>query len=68
MQDLNEHNNAKRTLVTMNESVKKAPAGVLCPQCKTEMIHVNKHVHLMSNPAQQRVECPKCSYSGLKVV
>lgn len=43
------------------------PNGIACPTCSEELVDVDASI-LTSYPAQKRVRCSKCSYSGLRIV
>lgn len=61
-----------KTLEEHNNSIQKTPgkvnAGVKCDKCHTEMYLQNPNEMLLSYPAQQRVFCDECGYSGYMVV
>ena len=42
------------------------PNGIACPQCGAELVDKSQEV-LTSFPAQKRVKCLTCDFSGLRI-
>lgn len=63
MKTLKQHNDTQTQLI--NNPTQK-PAGVLCDSCGNEMMMVDPHTMLMSNPPKVKVVC-SCGNSGYKL-
>lgn len=42
------------------------PNGIACPKCGDELIDSEPNVTLTSNPAQTKVHCEGCGFSGCR--
>jgi len=40
--------------------------GIACPKCGEELIDTNPNEMLLSFPAQMRVACPACGWTGTR--
>lgn len=45
----------------------RAPAGVACPKCWTEMVYENANSLQLTNPPTRAVICPTCDRRGNKI-
>ena len=65
MQDLNDYNKKPRVFLGTEQNVNK-PAGVLCPDCKTELSYKHSRVEFLENSSKTDVFCKQCNYKGYK--
>lgn len=67
MKTLEEHNALQRAKWDSwhgaQKDLQRAPSGIQCPQCKTEL-RMDMSLTLTSNPPKRRVFCENCYYTG----
>ncbi len=61
LDEYNKHQHELRRKFYENQHL----AGVLCPECKTELHYKGIGINC-SNPPSRWVICPNCEYTGLK--
>jgi ssDNA-binding Zn-finger/Zn-ribbon topoisomerase 1 len=63
MDSIEEYNNRK--LKAYEKSQNPSGTGIACPKCGGELErNTGLSVLLLTNPPQERVDCPKCKYVG----
>ena len=60
------HNESAKNLAFMLDKPMQ-PNGIACPTCGSELVDASTEV-LTSFPAQKRVKCLDCEFSGLRVI
>ena len=43
------------------------PNGIACPECGRELVDSTPNMVLATWPAQYRVHCPSCNYTGTRL-
>lgn len=63
---LEDHNRSRAQRVGQFGSA-PIPNGIACPECGKELVDSTPDMVLTSWPAQHRVHCPSCNYTGTRL-
>jgi len=63
---LEDHNHSRAQRVGQFGSA-PIPNGIACPKCGKELVDSTPNMVLATWPAQHRVHCPSCNYTGTRL-